>query len=348
VIIVVVSYRYANTIQDYLDTWGTVLRSRIKIVYYEDLFYRHSFPRGAYIFTDLERLSERQLQHADSVRAYLEGQGLPVLNRPGAVLRRYELLQMLHNEEINPFRALRLQEVDDSLRYPVFLRREDDHKGPVSSLIQNTAELQVAVLDAVYQGTPPRNLLVVEFCDTADASGLYRKYSAFLIGDRYIPRHLLFSHKWMTKHPDIVRESEVSEELHYIFEAPHSHETQVRDIFQRASINYGRIDYALHNGRIVVWEINTNPTIATPLRRTDPARIPAFREVSACLRAAFEEVADAPVACPGVPLPMTKALREELGVSERNPLKQVLREKSRPIRSRLRDAQARLVRTITR
>ena len=341
-IVMVVTHQHAYTIQDYLATWGASLKSRITVVFYDDLFCHRSLPRGAYIFTDLERLSDLQVQQADAVAGYLMAQGLPVLNRPQLVLSRYDLLKHLSAEGINDFRAVRLSDVDDSLRYPVFLRRDNDHKGPISGLIQNADELQIAVLDAVDRGVPPDNLLAVEFYDTADDSGLYRKYSAFLIGSRLVPRHILFSRNWVTKFPERVGESEIDEERHYLFDEPNAHAREIRDVFQRACINYGRIDYAFVNGRIIVWEINTNPTISTPAHRIYPERAATLREVAARLRGAFEEASDAPSASSGAALPVPVALREALGISAHERQKQRFRQGRRSARSWLRKTKAAL------
>jgi hypothetical protein len=52
------------------------------------------------------------------------------------------------------------------------------------------------------------------------------------------------------------------------------------------------MDYALLGDRLQVWEINTNPTIATPGSETGP-RAAAKRLVRERMVAAFEALADA-------------------------------------------------------
>jgi len=56
-----------------------------------------------------------------------------------------------------------------------------------------------------------------------------------------------------------VDERVAEEEARFIDENPHA--KQVRDIFRFARIDYGRIDYGIVDGRIQVYEINSNPTI---------------------------------------------------------------------------------------
>jgi hypothetical protein len=105
------------------------------------------------------------------------------------------------------------------------------------------------------------NLVVVEYCDTSDEDGLFRKYSAFRVGDAIIPRHVFFSKQWIQKFPSnqIVNDEQVYEERQYLDANPHEHE--LMDLFEAANIQYGRIDYGLCNNQIQVWEINTNPLL---------------------------------------------------------------------------------------
>ena len=37
---------------------------------------------------------------------------------------------------------------------------------------------------------------------------------------------------------------------------------QLREIFDLAQIEYGRIDYGMLDGKVQCWEINTNPGLA--------------------------------------------------------------------------------------
>ena len=92
------------------------------------------------------------------------------------------------------------------------------------------------------------DLLVVEFCDTKDEHGVYRKYSAYKIGDRVLPRYLECSRDWMVKWDwrifDRVR---ADEETRYLETDPH--EAWIREIFALARIDYGRIDYGVLDWR---------------------------------------------------------------------------------------------------
>jgi hypothetical protein len=136
-----------------------------------------------------------------------------------------------------------------------------------------------------------RSILITEFCNTVDTRGIYRKYSAFIIGGTIIPRHVCFSKKWMLKTPDLMENEMMEEERDYIFRNPH--EKELKEIFTLARIDYGRVDYGLLDGRLQIWEINTNPQIISPLKRN--IEYPSFRvagrqHISQRIRAAFESV----------------------------------------------------------
>jgi hypothetical protein len=70
------------------------------------------------------------------------------------------------------------------------------------------------------------------------------------------------------------------EEVDYLVTNPH--EAQLREIFELAHVEYGRIDYAMKDGRLQTWEINLNPTIGRGLRMSSgrvPPEIDAIRKV---------------------------------------------------------------------
>jgi hypothetical protein len=166
-------------------------------------------------------------------------------------LRRYHLQKVLCND----FEVYRADDEMSDVRFPVFLRNENDHRGNLTPLIQTRAELDEAI-----ESHP--EALIVEFIDTSDKNGIYRKYSYYRIGDRLFPGHLDFSTSWLVKGgPHEPADPRLlSEHRAFVFESPH--EKQVAEAFHRARIDYGRIDYAVSEGRLQVFEINTNPTLS--------------------------------------------------------------------------------------
>ncbi len=211
-----------------------------------------------------------------------------VLNDPTRSLLRYDLLRALHERGINRFNVYRLSEGALPRRFPVFVRREHGHRDPLSPLLRTAAEYAAAVAEL---GAGPGSLadnIVVEFCDTADDTGLYRKYSAFIVGERIIPRHVFFSRSWMVKMPELAEPSMLAEERAFL--EGDTHADALREIFRLARVSYGRIDYSLLDGRPQTWEINTNPMLVSgpdepvPGRRAIHLR---FVEMAAAAFAAF-------------------------------------------------------------
>lgn len=262
-IYVVVTAAHRYTIDDYLAEGGAPVADCVQSVSHECLLAQDVLPAGVYIFADLERVPPREAEQLAVVWQALADAGLPLLNHPTRSMRRYELLRQLREAGINLFDALRVTDGRWPARYPVFLRREHDHDGARSDLLADRTELERALADLDRSGHSREDTLIIEFCDTKDARGVYRKYSSFICGARVIPRHLFFGKRWMLKHgagqlPD---QASLDEERTFIENNPHADE--IRAIFQFARISYGRIDYSLYDGRIQVWEINTNPYVET-------------------------------------------------------------------------------------
>ena len=277
----VTTRRHSYTIRRHLEAYGASVKSFIKLVSYKQLLRRSRHPAGVYILSDIERLTSQQAERVALVRANLRSRGNQVLNHPQRSMRRYELLRTLHEKGVNDFNIYRIGETNAKPRFPIFFRRENDHRGTRSGLVLSQAAYDQVLADLsrtrfwfrdeigkrrVWRWGPwrSRDLVATEFCDTVDSQGLCRKYSAFCIGEQIVPRHLFFGSTWHVKAAELQDEHTLAEEREYVFNNPH--EQQLREIFQHAQIEYGRIDYGMHKGRIQVWEINTNPMISA---RTD-------------------------------------------------------------------------------
>jgi hypothetical protein len=243
----------------YLEVRGRAIADRIQVIYYDHLPQR--FRGGTYVFAALEQLSAPMERLVESLYTQLAAcDGVRILNRPGRTLRRYELLSELARRGCNDHRVVRASENFRSLRYPVFLRGERTHDGALSPLLRDASDVEAWIGRLLVMGRKLDELLVIEFNDTADAKGVYRKYAAFIIGDRILPRSLDYGHDWMLKRQgtQYTRDT-LAEELEYVRTNPH--ERELREIFAIAGVEYGRIDYAVKNGRVQTWEINLHPTI---------------------------------------------------------------------------------------
>lgn len=264
-ILYLVTSQHHHTMSRYLASWGRGFASGVRIVPYATLPGLVDLPGGAFIFSDLERLGPVPRGLLEDVwnQLHASGDDVMLLNHPHKSLRRLELLDALHGSGMNDFRAFRATAPGRPWRYPVFVREEREHSGARSKLLRDEDQLRLVLLKMLMDGHVLADLLVVEFCDTCDTDGVYRKYSSFLVGDQIIPRHLLFSREWMLKERDIMEPVHRDEMESYCNDNPH--EAELRDVFSRANIQYGRIDYSLtRDGRIQVWEINTNPIVMKP------------------------------------------------------------------------------------
>jgi hypothetical protein len=266
-------------------------------VSYAELFRTATLPRGAWIFAGLEALTAAELRMAHQAQCTARDAGLPVLNPALKALRRYDLLELLHRSGRNSFRAHPADGPLGDVRYPVFVRLADEHNGSLTPLLNDRAALRRAMAYLWMRGLASRQLLVVEFCDTAGGDGLYRKYSVFRIGDTYVPRYLHIGTHWMTKDATSgATESMISEEMAYLRQNPHA--AWVRETFEMAHIEYGRLDYGVQDGRPQAWEINMAPVLAgdpnrksrLEQKRTRELLYPARVHAHTALREAFDRI----------------------------------------------------------
>jgi len=265
------------TLHEYLSRWGRGVAHRFRIVHYEDLPRMRSLEPGTYVLSALCALTPELRGFLEELHGRLEGKpGFRLLNHPTRTRTRFDLLEELARRGSNDFRAVRATGDFGALRYPVFLRSERTHGGTLSSLLRSPREVERAVGRAVLRGREIEDLLVVEFCDTADPRGLYRKYSAFVVGGRVLPRTMECGPDWMVKHTHSLFSREILEEER-AYVAGNPHESELARIFTAAGADYGRIDYAVRDGRVQTWEINLHPTIGRG-PHPDAGRVPGELE----------------------------------------------------------------------
>lgn len=281
----VVTRPHSYTVTTFLESYGRALRGELRFVYYDRFLRARRFPEGVYVFGDLERLAPGDAEKAAISWERLREHGCRVLNHPTRALRRFELLRRLASEGRSDFDVCRVTERRAPRRFPVFLRRESEHSGPESGLIRTPEELEGALRALDERGGSREDRLIVEFCDVSDGEGLFRKYSAFRVGRRIVPRHLFFSRDWVQKEADIAGAAQLAEEREFVEGNPHGRE--LLDLFDRARIEYGRADYGLRGGRIQLWEINTNPMLVSRGGAAIPDRRPVHEAAARALEDAF-------------------------------------------------------------
>jgi len=241
---------------------------RVRVASYETVLQAKRIPTGCYVFTDLERVGRRLRPAVEALYRQLQTLEplVRLVNDPRRALMRYDLQRALYDRGINDFEVFRVAESRRPTRWPVFLRREDNHDGPIGDLIPDAEALDRAIDKALAYGHPRERLLITEFCDTSDERGITMKYGASYVDGVVVARNVIARPHWLLKgpahkeaEPIIPYEEQIRFEARYVEENPHA--DQVREIFEIAGIGYGRIDYAMKNGAPRVWEINTNPTI---------------------------------------------------------------------------------------
>lgn len=279
------------TIRQFVESWAPELAKEIHVIPYEAFSFHRKMANGACIFSDLERLLPEELQLAKNLTAQL--QAMPdrytVINAPAHYLGRFQLQQTLHQKGINQFRVFRTDQIPSDLHFPVFLRSDLDHSGPRTALLNSMEELRRALPAQIARaGRQQGNLMIVEYCDCTGTDGLFRKYSALNVAGTLIPRHILFSNDWVTKNPDLVNETTVTEEETYLREFPHAE--QIREIFLMAGVGFGRIDYGVKEGRVQVWEINTNPMIVPRREKIHPLRMVSQTDSSRRISATLQDL----------------------------------------------------------
>jgi hypothetical protein len=275
--------------EGFLRTWGARLGERVEFVAYEALPVLREVPRAAtYVFTALERLSPEG-RRATAELAERLAAGARVLNAPGSALARYELLRLLHERRVNPFRAYRVLETTRPERFPVFLRLENEHNGPLSPLLETQRDVERALARAVARRLDLRSVLMVEYVHTADEDGVFRKYMAYVIGDVFLPGNMAFNAHWVVKYGG-PPQGEQREEMRTA-QTSRAQEPRLREIARLAGIGYGRFDYSFLDGRLCVWELNTNPTLLLPADRYEPEVRAERAELAGEMVAAIERLA---------------------------------------------------------
>jgi hypothetical protein len=229
----VVPAAHAGMMREYLELWGKDVADRLRIVHSESLPAALRAAPGTYVLAALDQHRPAMDAYIQAFHAALSGRrDVRVLNHPTRTLQRFALLRELHTRGQNRFRAVRVDEDLRRLTYPVFVRNERTHDGALSALLNAPSEVEAAVGRLLVQGNAVRDLMVVEFCDTADADGYFRKYSSFVVGDHIVPRSLSYSRSWMLKFQGSDFSARMAqEEQDYVLQNPH--EGALRELFDR-------------------------------------------------------------------------------------------------------------------
>jgi hypothetical protein len=357
----IVQQHHDYTIANFLQSWARPLLGKVAILSWQDCARLGRLHRGTYVFGDYERMNLPQWTLARELASQLSRHGCRVVNHPDRVLDRLSMLRTLHHRGINAFNAYSADAHDlSAVRFPCFVRERSAHMGKMSGLLHTRQEMLAEIRKRHSAGES--DLIVIEYLDTSNtiepgsqlgvrptnpnhreggaasreehlhvAGGprrVYRKFGMFRCGEHMIARHIYFSRHWLQAATDIVHDGTVAEETDYI-DGRH-HAEKVREAFDLAGVEFGRADFAvLPDGRVQVWEINTNPMILAAAHQFDSRRLPAQARSAAATARAIEEIDDGRAFAPEkkeswmrVEIPRT--LRAALGIGATENALQVL------------------------
>ncbi len=241
------------------------LRDRFKIVTYQEAFERRRWRGGTVIFADVDRLPAAAAMRAALLHDRLaEAGSIRLLNHPVRTCRRYAFLRRLRLEGINRHDVYRVDELPKPLTYPVFLRSEPEHDGAYTELLHDAAALHREIDRLIGLGILPQDLLVSEYCHTADADGIYRKATVYVIGDCIFQRYLFFGDHWLVKRPRSPNVTALRSEAALLaeeqsFQGGQQFVPLLRRVAAIAGVQFGRVDFGFVGDRAEIWEINTNP-----------------------------------------------------------------------------------------
>ena len=245
----------------------------IQFMSYERLFRAFRLPRATYIFTDIERLTFRETRVAAEYYNRLKALGMRCLNNPAAVKTRFELLHNLYQRKQNPFAVYRADETPKPRQFPVFLRSEEDHRRPLSGLIDTQENLDKTLDKLAADGVPRRGLIVVEQYSKEFSPGRWHKWGTFRVGDRYSVDHIAVDDNWLVKTGSWDLQDDMSSAAENVAVTANACAEPLKSAFDLACIEYGRADYSQYGEEVVVYEINTNPYIGRFVPDPIPKRL---------------------------------------------------------------------------
>ena len=276
---------------------------------YDKLFRSLVLPKATYIFTDLDRLNPWQQQVAAERFRTLSNKGMNCLNDPSHVSARFELLNQLHGNGFNPQAVYRADGLPKPKAFPVFLRY-DDHGTPISPLIHSQQELEEVLSDMRDTGLPLRGALVLEHCAEQYKPGLWCKWGAFKVGEQIFLDHIAVDNNWLVKYGswNLLCEETVKDENSAVLENRYA--DQLLPAFKTANIDYGRADFSIVDGNIVIYEINTNPFVGQFVPDPIPLRLETQLQARRNLAEALSQITSTDRGWIGVkPCPLLKFRR---------------------------------------
>jgi hypothetical protein len=155
----------------------------------------------------------------------------------------------------------------DWSEFPVLVRAPGFHNGRYFELVESAQ-----ALDAALRRIPGQALWAMEFVDTRDAGGRFRKYRVMTIGGALYPLHLAISEHWKVHYFSAqmsARPEYREEEARFLTDMEGTlgkrATTALRGIAAALALDYGGIDFTLDaEGSLVVFEANATMAVIPP------------------------------------------------------------------------------------
>ncbi len=257
----ITTHRHRYTVQSLCDG-GNPLCPSCAVMSYDDLFCARDLAPGAYVFCDLERLSDFELRAAAEIfRLASKAPNLRLYNDPAKVKTRFGLLRSLFEAGVNQFDAYPADGHPRPKSFPVFVRESATHREPLTPLLDDQEALDRALAELPLAGKPLRGLIVIEFCGAPVEDNIWRRWGAYRLGSAIHLDHVVSGDGWNVKtgQMGLVGDDVYREDDRLI--RRNAFARQLAEVFSIADIEYGRADFAFVSGRLQVYEINTNPEV---------------------------------------------------------------------------------------
>jgi hypothetical protein len=289
-IVVITVPGHGFTLKSFIDgTYGFPV-PELRLASYEDLLRARRVPRATYVFADIERLTAWELRIVADLYRVLRHAGLRCLNNPAYAMARIELLHALYAAGLNSFQAWRADEKPRPPRFPVFVRNEGDHGLPLPDIVADQDQLDRVLATMQANGIPLRGTMVLEIRAEPYRPGLWAKWGTFRVGDRLSVDHIGVDDTWFVKYGDRTKLTEEAIRDEHDAVASNRFATALRPAFDLAHIEFGRADHAMVDGRVTVYEINTNPYVGYFAADPHPLRLDSQRIARQRLSACFDEI----------------------------------------------------------
>jgi hypothetical protein len=268
---------------------------------YSWLFRTRRLPSATYVFTFIDRLHPRERRLAAKIYKHINaaGEGFKALNDPASVKNRYGLLRTLHNEGINQFNAYMACEAPQPERFPVFVRNLSVSLPPLTDLIEDQEALDAALFQLEQEGEPLDDLVVIEYCAEPFQGEFYAKLAAFRVDQTICFNMMLYDQKWYVKYGDVDHMPPDASTLEAKLMQQNAYQEEVRNVFDLANIEYGRVDFALVDGRPQFYEINFHPHFSSSeFNAKDPQRLENVTLAARTRLEALKKIGSHPSAAP--------------------------------------------------